>query len=292
MELSFNNITTDRVEFFPCKDAEFHVLRLDKVDSIVSGNKWFKLRYYIDDAKSLNKKNIITFGGSWSNHIVATAAACRMSGLGAFGIIRGEKPKQLSETLKEAGQLGMQFHFTSRDEYSMKVAPPELQAADNYIIPEGGFGAKGVAGAATILEHCKIDFSHCCCAVGTGTMLAGLSMRVGPSKNIIGISVLKNNADLEKNVQSLTGHASSNWSINHDYHFGGYAKHIPGLFAFMNRFYEQTLIPSDFVYTAKLFYAVSDLAEKKYFPGGSKVLVIHSGGLQGNTSLKKGTLIF
>ncbi|HKC36380.1 MAG TPA: hypothetical protein VKB95_09975, partial [Chitinophagaceae bacterium] len=128
--------------------------------------------------------------------------------------------------------------------------------------------------------------------VGTGTMMAGLIKAVSPLQKIIGISVLKNNFDLEGNVQALLPDESTECQIIHDYHFGGYAKHNDALIAFMNEFYKETNVPSDFVYTGKLFFAVSDLIKNNFFPAGSRLLVIHSGGLQGNASLRKGTLIY
>ncbi|MEI9911716.1 MAG: hypothetical protein WDO71_19920 [Bacteroidota bacterium] len=155
-----------------------------------------------------------------------------------------------------------------------------------------GMVKKAPFGAAAILNYSGKDFTHCCCAVGTGTMMAGLIQAVSPYQKVIGISVLKNNFELEENVRALTKNARKEGQIIHDYHFGGYAKHTPALIHFMNDFYRQTVIPSDFVYTGKLFYAVSDLVKNNFFPAGSRLLLIHSGGLQGNDSLKKGTLIY
>jgi len=143
-----------------------------------------------------------------------------------------------------------------------------------------------------ILNYNKEAFTHCCCAVGTGTMMAGLTRAITSRQKMTGISVLKNNYDPENNLQSLLHDEPKEWQIIHDYHFGGYAKYKPGLIEFMNEFYRQTRIPSDFVYTGKLFFAISDLIKNNYFPAGSKLLLIHSGGLQGNSSLSKGTLIY
>jgi len=149
-----------------------------------------------------------------------------------------------------------------------------------------------VAGASTILDYCTADFTHCVCAAGTGTMMSGLIDRISPVQTAIGISVLKNAGELPEKITSLTDNKKNNWQIIEDYSFGGYAKHHPVLLRFMNEFYRDTGIPSDFVYTGKLFYAVSALIKENYFPAESKLLVIHSGGLQGNRSLRTGTLIF
>ncbi len=292
MQLSFNDITEDPIYLFNEKNISAIALRLDKIHPVISGNKWFKLQYYLKEAKEKEKKRIVTFGGAFSNHIAATAAACKMNGLSSAGIIRGEEPSKLSDTLVQAKKYGMQLYFISRDDYKEKRIPAELQGDENYFINEGGYGEKGVEGAADILNYCKKDFTHICCAVGTGTMMAGLIKALSPGQNVIGISVLKNNPELEKQVRSLTGNEAKQWQMIHHYHFGGYAKHTPELIRFMNEFYSETKIPSDFVYTAKLFYAVSDLVKNNFFPPQSKLLLVHSGGLQGNISLGKGTLIY
>ncbi|MET0466797.1 MAG: pyridoxal-phosphate dependent enzyme [Chitinophagaceae bacterium] len=270
------------------------VLRLDKLHPVVSGNKWFKLRFYLAEAVSQKKKGIVTFGGAWSNHIVAAAAACREAGLEAIGIIRGEEPTQWSQALLDAEQEGMQFHFTSRTSYKEKHVPPALgiDPAEYVLVPEGGYGPLGVQGAATIAEIPRDHFTHYICSVGTGTMIAGLINAVPPSATVTGISALKNNHSLEQMIKAQLQPGHADWTLLHDYHQGGYARHNAALLRFMNDFYAETGIPSDFVYTGKLFQAVDDLANSSFFPAGSRVLVIHSGGLQGNRSLPKGTLNF
>ena len=160
------------------------------------------------------------------------------------------------------------------------------------MINEGGFGGHGAEGASTIADLITEKYTHYCCAVGTGTMMAGLIRATSTGERVIGIPVMKNNHQLEENVRLLLDEDQLNWQIQHDYHFGGYAKHAPELLGFMNELYLKTSVPTDFVYTGKLFYAVRHLACNGYFPLGSRLLIIHSGGLQGNDSLKKGTLIF
>ncbi len=292
-EMLFQNITTDLITFpfENAKEIEVSVLRLDKIHSTISGNKWFKLRFYIEEAIEQQKECIVTFGGAYSNHIIAAAAACKLNGLDSIGIIRGEETSTLSHTLQQAKELGMQLHFISREDYAEKKIPVALKSDHYYFIHEGGFGETGAKGAATISEHFnQQDYSHICCAVGTGTMMAGLTNAV--SKKVIGISVLKNNFELEGSVISLLSDKNKTFDIIHDYHFGGYAKYKPELIDFMNKFYLQTGIPSDFVYTGKLFYAIADLIQKDFFQERSRLLLIHSGGLQGNISLGNGTLIF
>lgn len=284
-------ITTDRIDVFCKNGVEVYTLRTDKIHPVVSGNKWFKLKLYLQQAKQHNTETIVTYGGAYSNHIVATAFACQQQGFKSIGIIRGEEPKNYSHTLKNALDYGMQLHFLSRQDYKEKTLPAQFNDEKFYEIPEGGYGELGAAGIATI-QYDKKKFDWICCAVGSGTMMAGLINSKNQSAQVVGISVLKNNFDLETDVHRLLTDKKEKKNINHDYHFGGYAKYNSDLISFMNQFYVQTNIPTDFVYSAKLFYGVNALIDKKYFQRGSKILVIHCGGLQGNLSLPKGTLIF
>jgi 1-aminocyclopropane-1-carboxylate deaminase len=296
--IHLKNIRVDPVHFLQKFHTTVDVLRLDLIHPVISGNKWFKLKEYLKDAKILNKKIILTFGGAYSNHIVATAAAAKQNGFNSIGIIRGERPTILSHTLKDAMNLGMNLFFLSRNDYKKKIIPTEVPGnyneKDIYVINEGGYGAKGVEGAKTILQ--LIDSSSCTHiidVVGTGTTIAGLVEASTKHQSVIGISSMKNNYTLKQETEKfLSEENKRHFSLIHDYHFGGYAKYTQQLIDFMNEWYRQTNIPSDFVYSGKLFFAVNDLLEKKYFPSGSKLLVMHSGGLQGNQSLPKGTLIF
>src|SRR5688572_18315369 len=290
-DLAFDAITVDDISHL-YRSREVSVLRLDKISPVISGNKWFKLRFYLEEAIRLNKTGIVTFGGAWSNHIVATAAICNMNGLKSLGIIRGEEPQHLSLLLQQAKQEKMQVAFISRSAYQHKKLPETIATDDYYLVNEGGYGALGVEGASSILDYCRNNFTHCCCAVGTGTMMAGMINRISRDQQAIGINVLKNNSDLAEKIQALVHNKKNNWQLINDYSFGGYAKHDPALLRFVNEFYRKTGIPSDFVYTGKLFYAISALIEENYFPPGSKLVLIHSGGLLGNKSLKTGSLMF
>jgi 1-aminocyclopropane-1-carboxylate deaminase len=294
-DINFDLITTDQLSLalLDEKKVSLSVLRLDKIHPSISGNKFFKLRYYFDEAKHLGKTKIITFGGAWSNHIAATAAASKLYEFQSTGYIRGEEPKTLSQTLKTAKELGMQLIFCSRDEYVSIKRNFTEENKNEYVINEGGYGSNGAAGAATILSYCRKEiYSHFVCATGTGTMLAGLVMSSLASQQITGISVLKNNLDVSDEINALLNETNQRFSILHDYHFGGYAKHKPELISFMNTFYEQTSIPTDFVYTGKLFFGIVNCIANDFFSPGSNLLAIHSGGLQGNSSLNNGTLIF
>jgi D-cysteine desulfhydrase len=285
-------------ELLHIKNVAIDVLRLDLIHPVISGNKWFKLKYQIQDALQQNKKGILTFGGAWSNHLVATALAAQQAGLQSIGIIRGEQPQTLSATLQEVQAYNMQLQFISRARYSNEAAIiPGLSAQypDHYIIPQGGQSHLGVLGAADILQLTQIkSYSHICCATGTGTMLAGLVHAALPQQEVIGICSLKmpndENNSLNSFVKAYAG--KKRYTIFYDYHFGGYARKTDELISFMNSIYRQHELPTDFVYTGKLLFGVMQLVQSDYFQPGSRIIVVHSGGLQGNRSLPPGTLTF
>jgi 1-aminocyclopropane-1-carboxylate deaminase len=271
-------------------------LRLDLIHPVISGNKWFKLKDYLPEIKQQNKNTVITYGGAFSNHIIATAAFCKEHGLNSVGIVRGEEPANLSYTLNNAQDCGMELFFVERGKYKTKEIPDAVikKYPDSYVINEGGYGIPGMHGASDILECTEVEqYSHILTAVGTGTTLAGLTEASSKQQTIIGISSLKNNFYLQEQINRLLSpHNKNRFQLLHQFHFGGYAKYTSELIEFMNHWFTITGIPSDFVYTGKLFYAFNALASENFFPKESKVLLIHSGGLQGNNSLKKGTLIF
>jgi len=276
------------------------VLRLDKLHSVISGNKWFKLKGHVQAALQLSGQHFITFGGTWSNHIVATACVAQQAGLRATGFIRGERPAHLSDTLQEAAGYGMHLEFLSREAYKTKDSPAFLEQLSThypgaFIIPEGGAGSLGIKGSEEILQTVDTSFyTHILCAIGTGTMFQGLVNAAAPEQTVIGVPVLKgmNTLAAIDHQRWPSEDQASGCRLLPDYHFGGYARHTPELLAFMNRWYRATGIPSDFVYTGKLFYAAIDSIHKNLFPPGSRLLLIHSGGLQGNRSLSPGSLVF
>jgi 1-aminocyclopropane-1-carboxylate deaminase len=274
------------------------ILRLDAIHPVVSGNKWFKLRYYLQAAKEKGCTQLLTFGGAHSNHIVATACAAKENRLASIGIIRGEEPLNYSAALTDACNMGMQLQFISREAYSAKEAPAFIIALQNQypnalIIPEGGAGPQGIAGAATILQ--SIDtrpYTHIACAIGTGTMLAGLATALQPQQQLIGIPVLKGFNDWLASQTIIAPALLPQIHIYPNYHFGGYAKKNTTLFHFMNQLYQQSQLPTDFVYTAKLLYAITDLLQHEILLPTHRLLVVHSGGLQGNRSLPTGLLAY
>jgi D-cysteine desulfhydrase len=281
------------------KMVHIAVLRLDRIHPVIAGNKWFKLKYHLQEALQQNKKGILTFGGAWSNHLVATALACQQAGLASIGIIRGEEPAVLSDTLQEVQQYNMQLQFIARAAYSneAEIIPAlQIKYPDYLIVPQGGQSHLGVLGAAEILSLTQIEsYSHISCATGTGTMLAGLTHAALPHQQVIGICSLKlpsgENNSLNTFVKPYAANLK-NYTIFYDYHFGGYARKTDELIRFMNAIYLQHDLPTDFVYTGKLLFGVINLVQIGYFQPGSRILVVHSGGLQGNRSLPAGTLTF
>jgi len=272
------------------------ILRLDLLHPVVSGNKWFKLQYYLQDALATEKNTIATFGGAYSNHIVATAFAAKEAGLKSIGFIRGEMVAQISPTLLQARDYGMELRFIDRERYRNKAQiMRKWNEPGLYWIMEGGYGERGANGAADMLTiRDTSEYTHILCAVGTGTMMAGLIKSAKSNQEVIGISVLKNHFGLEKEVRQLLSSVENlhRFSLLHGYHFGGYAKHPEELIEFMKDIWLTEKVPTDIVYTSKLLFATKDLIQKNYFPPGSKLLLIHSGGLQGNNSLQPGRLPF
>jgi 1-aminocyclopropane-1-carboxylate deaminase len=272
------------------------ILRADMLDPVVSGNKWFKLQIYVRDAIAAGKTTLATFGGPYSNHIIATSKYGATMGLKTVGFIRGEKPTTLSPTLTDALQNGMMLHFITREDFDQKEKIISQNQNPSWAwIPEGGYGIIGAESAKSMLTiKDTSSYDTIICAVGTGTMMAGLIKAAAPHQKIIGLSVLKNNISVDAAIKALLTEEEVNKSfeIIHNYHFGGYAKHTPTLIDFMNDCYKKIGLPLDFVYTAKLMYGAQDLATKGKFEPSSKILVLHSGGLQGNRSFKKGTLLF
>jgi 1-aminocyclopropane-1-carboxylate deaminase len=282
------------------RNSSADILRLDKVHPIVSGNKGFKLAAHLRLAAASPHNGVITFGGAWSNHLVATAYAAKQAGLKSIGIVRGEQPVALSSTLQDAAAYDMQLEFISRQQYAQKEDPHfrrtlAVRYPGAYIIPEGGGGLPGVEGSENIL--CKTDaasYTHILCALGTGTTWMGLIRAAIPGQTVIGVPVLKgiDSIDAIDRQNWLTPEQTERAALLKGYDFGGYARHPRPLLDFMNRLYVETGIPTDIVYTGKLFYAMRDSLIRQVFPDHSRLLVIHSGGLQGNRSLPPGTLNF
>lgn len=276
--------------------VQVSILREDLLFPEMSGNKYRKLKYNLDQARFQGHKTLLTFGGAFSNHIDAVSAAGQRFGFKTIGLIRGEEAALENPTLSRAAARGMQLHFIDRETYRQKTSPDFIKTlqqrfGDFYLLPEGGTNELAVAGCAEILSGQTNRFDYICCAVGTGGTLAGLAKGAADHQQIIGFPALK--ADLiETEIEKLV--TCSNWHIQRGYEFGGYAKISKELIAFMNGFYQLHKIPTDPVYTAKMLYGVFDMIDKGHFSPNSSILVVHTGGLQGiagmNHRLKKSNL--
>jgi 1-aminocyclopropane-1-carboxylate deaminase/D-cysteine desulfhydrase-like pyridoxal-dependent ACC family enzyme len=298
-DIMLNYQPTPIVQFKESRIQELGINVLIKREDLnhpfISGNKWWKLKYNLDEAIRQKKNSILTFGGAYSNHIFAVAAAAKECGLKSIGIIRGEETLPLNGTLTFAKENGMELHYISRQEYGNKNNPDFIEKlhyrfGDFYLIPEGGTNSLAIKGCAEFAEQelSKIEFDHVLLPVGTGGTIAGLICGLPSEKNIMGISVLKDGEflrqEIEKLILSYNSKNYANWSVLTSYHHGGYAKVTPGLLMFIKEMKEKHSLPLDPVYTGKLLWAVSKEIERGTFKEGSTVLVIHTGGLQGATN--------
>ena len=280
------------------QNVTLHVKREDLLFPNLSGNKYRKLKYNLEAAKAGGHKTLITFGGAFSNHLHATAAAGKQYGFRTIGLVRGEelREKPLNPTLAQAHQWGMKLFFLNRKEYRLKSDPDFLKTlmetyGPAYLIPEGGTNDLAVRGCSEILTLADRDFTHICCPVGTGGTLAGLARSVQPGQRILGYPALKA-PDLQKELRTWI--FANNWELVRDYHFGGYGKINPELIGFINDFKGKTGIPLDPVYTGKMLFGILEDLRRGRLGSGSRVLAIHTGGLQGiagmNMQLKKKNL--
>ncbi|MBD2414893.1 1-aminocyclopropane-1-carboxylate deaminase [Nostoc calcicola FACHB-389] len=283
------------------------VLRLDVMHPWVNGNKWFKLKYNLLEAKQKNFTRLLTFGGAYSNHIYATAAVGNLLGFHTIGLIRGEEKLPLNPTLSFAVQQGMELVYLSRQMYRQR----NTTALDEYlrqrfgevfIIPEGGNNLNGVRGCTEIISEAMptadYAFDYICLACGTATTLAGIALSLHQGQKAIAFPVLKNGAFLGEEIENLlTNYLASglpspytspaSWELMCDYHFGGYAKVNQQLLRFSQEFSSAHGVPLDYVYTAKMFYGVMDLLQQGFFGKGKSLLLVHTGGLQGNVGMEE-----
>ncbi|MEH2315526.1 MAG: pyridoxal-phosphate dependent enzyme [Nostoc sp.] len=289
-------------------DVDLYVLRLDLMHRWVNGNKWFKLKYNLLEAKQKNFTRLLTFGGAYSNHIYATAAAGNLFGFRTIGVIRGEERLPLNPTLSFAVQQGMQLVYLNREMYRQRNTAAlqeylQQRFGEVFIIPEGGSNLNGVRGCTEIIGDpmptagYAYAFDHICVACGTATTLAGIALSLHQGQRAIAFPVLKNGAFLAQEIESLltsylasglpAAYSPASWELMCDYHFGGYAKVNDELLLFSQQFNEEHGVPLDYVYTAKMFYGVMDLLQQGFFGKGDRLLLIHTGGLQGNVGMEE-----
>jgi 1-aminocyclopropane-1-carboxylate deaminase len=256
----------------------------------LSGNKWYKLKYNIKEAKEQGIDTLLTFGGAYSNHIYAVASAGKIFNFNTIGIIRGEEHTPLNPTLSFAKENGMKLFYLDRASYRIKNSPEILDElvkifGDFYLLPEGGTNKFAVKGCSEIIGKINIDYHYICCPCGTGGTLAGLIAGSNPNNFVLGFAVLKGASFLKENVnsllQSFNQGSLNNWDINLDYHFGGYARFNNQLLKFIERFNSLTGIPIEPIYTGKMLFGIYELISNGFFKQKSRIVAIHTGGLQG-----------
>ncbi|MEY4963855.1 MAG: hypothetical protein RLZZ323_1174 [Bacteroidota bacterium] len=271
--------------YFP-KGISVVIKREDLIHPFVSGNKYRKLKYNLRQAKAEKQTTLLTFGGAFSNHIAAVAYAGKENGFETIGVIRGEELATKIEsnpTLKFAQECGMQFEFVSREAYRLKTEAFFLKQLEQkfgsfYLVPEGGTNALAIQGCEEILTEEDAVFDYISCAIGTGGTISGIINSTLSHQKVLGFPALKGDF-LQEEIRNFV--QNENWELIPDYHFGGYGKVNAELIDCINRFLEETQIPLDPVYTGKMVFGIMDLIEKNYFPENAKILVIHTGGLQG-----------
>lgn len=266
------------------------IKRSDLVHPTISGNKWYKLKYNLLAARQQGYQALLSFGGAYSNHIHALAAAGHAYGFNTIGMIRGEAYQPLNPTLQFAVDHGMALHYLNRVDYRLKesvlfVEQLQQRFGEFYLLPEGGTNELAVQGCRELLADVVEPFDLVACACGTGGSFAGLVAALNGTHQALGVAVLKGAEFLRDAVQQWvlqsTRQQFDNWQIESDYHHGGYAKTTPELLAFMQDFEQLHGIPLDPVYTGKLFFALYALVKQQHFARGTTLLAIHSGGLQG-----------
>lgn len=270
----------------PNTTVKLYIRREDLIHPFVSGNKFRKLKYNLLEAKQQNHRTLLTFGGAYSNHIAAVAFAGKENGFKTIGVIRGDElSSKISQnpTLKFCQDNGMEFVFVSREQYRLKNTEDFLCNLKNdfddfYIVPEGGTNDLAVKGCQEILSNEDEMFDYICCAIGTGGTISGIINSSTSHQKVLGFPSLKGDF-IKKDIRKFA--KKENWDIISDYHFGGYGKVSDDLIEFINDFYKKYSIPLDPIYTGKLVFGVIDLINKNYFPEDSKILLIHTGGIQG-----------
>jgi 1-aminocyclopropane-1-carboxylate deaminase len=267
-------------------EVELWIKRDDLLHRVISGNKWRKLKYSLDHALSSGADTLISMGGTYSNHLHALSYVSKALGLKTIGLIRGEQPETLTPTLCDMRNWGMELKFVSRSDYRLLRQYkgchdlPGLKP-QQYWLPEGGAQALALKGVAELVNEIHVSYDILCVPCGTGATLAGIVNAVPDPVLVMGFAALKNAGFLQNDVNSLLPRPCTNWQINLDYHFGGFAKTNPELIAFIADFEYKTGIPLEPVYTGKMMYALYDLIAKQSFKPGQRIIAVHTGGLQG-----------
>lgn len=289
------------------KNQQLSVLRLDIVHPDIQGNKYFKLKYNIEDALDQKKETLLSFGGEYSNHLHALSIAGKVHKMKTIGIIRGEKPLKLNPSLQFCYDNGMKLFFTSRTnfrtlrklvqetktvevEHFIETIVTNFDKKNTFIIPEGGTNALALKGTQEILDLTSNDYDFVCTSIGTAGTIAGVIASANKNTQVLGFPSLKGNF-FEKDIQTLLSKISTqtypNWSLQSSYHFGSFATFNEELIAFNNKFYADYSIPLDTIYTGKMFFGIFDLINQGFFKPTDKILAIHTGGIQGIKSFNE-----
>ncbi len=287
------------------------ILRTDKTDPLISGNKWYKLKYSLQDAQQQGYTTLLSFGGPYSNHLHALAGAGKKHHFKTIGIIRGEEHYPFNPTLADLKTLGMQLYYINRKDYRRKHEPEFIRhllerlqtehflskQESVYVIPEGGTNTLAIKGAAEITELIPNNTDYVCVACGTGGTIAGIIHGLNKKHShtkVVGFPALKGAQFLEQEINKLlklpplsvqTVQTQNNWELVYNYHFGGFGKMTPELARFIIEFEQKHSIPLDPIYTGKMMYGIVELINNNYFPPHSRILIIHSGGLQGRRGM-------
>ena len=275
---------------FADKGLQVFIKRDDLIHPIISGNKWRKLKYILQQAQAENKTHLVTFGGAYSNHLLATAAAAAKFGFKATGIVRGEEVK--NDTLFLCRLHGMNLIFTDREAYRDKHALFTKYFNGNpdaFFIDEGGSSIAGAKGCSELVDELTEPYDHIFCACGTGTTAAGIINGLNRNKlntKFNAVPVFKNGDFIKEEIDKFLTEPTE-YALHTGYHFGGYGKANEDLIAFIKQFVADTGILIEPVYTGKMLYAIYDLAAKDYFKPGDKILAIHSGGIWGLLGMKE-----
>jgi len=286
MKIKYNTISSNLLVE---KEVTILIKRIDLNHNYISGNKLYKLKNNITEAKKKGYKKILTFGGAYSNHIVATAYLGKKEGFNTIGIIRGEKNLPLNASLQNAYDNEMNLKYINRRDYRLKdtdsfINKLKCEFGNFYLIPEGGTNFLGVKGASEILSNDN-NYNYVCCPVGTGGTIAGIINSSNINQIILGFSALKNTIDVKRNIKLYT--KKQNWKLFSRYSCGGYAKISKKLIKFINEFNINCGVPLDVIYTGKMMMGLFDLVERDFFKPKSKILVVHTGGLQGNKGMNQ-----
>ncbi len=279
------------------------IKREDEIHRAISGNKWRKLKYNLEAIKAANQNGFITFGGAFSNHIAAAAYAGYLAKMQMVGVIRGEDVDDKNQTLAFARKCGMQLHFVSRSEYAQKNTADFLQKicaqhSGLAVVPEGGANILGVKGCTEIWDEDDNEIDMVACPIGTATTFSGLVLSVPKNVALMGFTALKGGNYLRDDVHNFVQQAINGklvpstfspplWELEVNNHFGGFGKVKPELIGFMNDFYDKTGVPLDPVYTAKMMFGLAEKANNGAFKKGTRILAIHTGGLQGIKGMNK-----